>query len=219
MKKTPKLLLVDDDHSVRESLQKLLIAEHYDVYPASDVIGAMEHFKTERIDLVILDINLGTDNGWNVFEKMTAINPFVPTIIITAEWGQQERAVTLGVEALVEKPIDVLAFLKMIRSLLAETKEERMKRICGDDEYCRYVAGHHETFLRSLLERHNTPFKLSPSDQPPRSESAPSSINADAQQAIDSLPALPKSNDSYENDPMDSEIAAPPKLRLKCRSG
>lgn len=215
----PKLLLVDDDHSVRESLQKLLLAEHYDVYPAYDAIGAIEHFKANRIDLVILDINLGRDNGWQVFETMTAINPFVPTIIITAEWGQQERAVTLGVEGLIEKPIDVPVFLKMIRDLLAETTEERLNRICGDDEYCRYVAGHYEPYLRKLLERYNTPFKLSPRGQHPWFNSAVSSTHVDAQHATDSLPAFPKTNDAYENDPMDSEKAAPPKLRLKCRSG
>ena len=200
----PKLLLVDDDHSVRESLQKLLVAEHYEVYPAYDAIGAIEHFESERIDLVILDINLGTDNGWNVFEKMTTINPFVPTIIITAEWGQQERAVTLGVEGLIEKPIDVPVFLKMIRTLLAETTEERLNRICGDDEYCRYVARHQEAYLGRLLERYNTPFKLPPSGQHLRFKPAASSTQLNARQTTDSLSASAKPNAAYENDPVAS---------------
>ncbi len=160
----PKLLLVDDDHSVLESLNKLLLAEHYEVYPAYDAIGAIEHFKANRIDLVILDINLGTDNGWRVFEKMTATNPFVPTIIITAEWGQQERAVTLGVEGLIEKPIDVPVFLKMIRDLLAETTEAKLNRILCNKEYCHYVARHYEPYLRMLLERYSAPFRMASID-------------------------------------------------------
>ena len=200
----PKLLLVDDDHSVRESLQKLLAAAHYEVYPAYDAIGAIEHFKANRIDLVILDINLGTDNGWDVFEKMTAINPFVPTIIITAEWGQQERAVTLGVEGLIEKPIDVSVFLKMIRDLLAETPEAKLKRIFGNEEYCRYVAGHYEPYLRKLLEQYNAPFKLSPDSWAPQFDpSASRDVNVASRS--DPWPALPKSKAAYENDPVGSQ--------------
>lgn len=156
----PKILVVDDDRSVLESLTKLLEAEHYEVYPARDAIEAMEYFNSKPIDLVVLDINLGTDNGWKVFETMTITKPFVPTIVITAEWGQREQAVTLGVEGLIEKPIDVPAFLKMIRELLAETTEAKLKRICGNDAYCRYIGQHYEPYLRMLQKRYATPFKM-----------------------------------------------------------
>jgi DNA-binding response OmpR family regulator len=113
-----------------------------------------------------MDINLGADNGWKVFEAMTTANPFVPTIVITAEWGQREKGVALGVEGLIEKPIDVPVLLKMIRDLLAETTEAKLKRICGNQAYCRYVGQHYEPYLRMLQERYNAPFKSSnsPSD-------------------------------------------------------
>lgn len=158
---TPNILVVDDDLPVLESLTKLLAAEHYGVYPARDAIEAMEYFNSKPIDLVVLDINLGVDNGWKVFETMTITNPFVPTVVITAEWGQREQAVTFGVEGLIEKPIDVPVFLKMIRELLAETTEAKLKRICGNDAYCRYVGRHYEPYLRMLRERYNAPFKIS----------------------------------------------------------
>lgn len=154
-----KILVVDDDRPVLESLTKLLKAEHYDVYPARDGIEAIDCFNSKRFDLVVLDINLGADNGWKVFETMTATNPFVPTIVITAEWGQREKAVTLGVEGLIEKPIDVPVFLKMIRELLAETTEAKLKRICGNDAYCRYIGRHYEPYLRMLQERYNAPLR------------------------------------------------------------
>jgi DNA-binding response OmpR family regulator len=156
----PKLLVVDDDHSVRESLTKLLEAEQYEVYAARDAVEAMDHFNSKPMDLVVLDINLGVDNGWKVFETMTIKNPFVPTIVITAEWGQREQAVTLGVEGLIEKPIDVPAFLKMIRELLAETTEAKLKRICGNDAYSRYISRHYEPYLRMLQKRHDAPLRM-----------------------------------------------------------
>lgn len=161
----PKILVVDDDRSVLESLTKLLEAEHFEVYPARDAIEAMEYFHSKPIDLVVLDINLGTDNGWRVFETMTITNPFVPTIVITAEWGQREQAVTLGVEGLIEKPIDVPAFLNMIRELLAETTEAKLKRICGNDAYCRYIGRHYEPYLRMLQKRYDAPLRTALTDE------------------------------------------------------
>jgi len=136
----PKLLVVDDDDSVRESLRKLLEAEHYDVYPARDGVDALYYFKSNSPDLVVLDLNLGTDDGWKVFHTMTELNPFVPTVIITAEFDQRERAVSAGVDALIEKPIDVSDFLKIISNLLAEPPEQRLVRVFGDDENCRNPA-------------------------------------------------------------------------------
>lgn len=156
----PKLLLVDDDRAVRESLRKLLEGENYQVFAAQNGSEAMEQFVAHRIDLIVLDINLGADNGWEVFERMTSMNPFVPTIVITAEWGQREQAVALGAEALIEKPIDVPVLLDLVRELLAENTEKKLKRICGNDAYCRYVGRHYEPYLRMLQERYNAPLKL-----------------------------------------------------------
>lgn len=156
----PKILVVDDDRSVLDSLTKLLETEHYEVYPARDAVEAMECFSSTAVDLVVLDINLGADDGWKVFETMTATNPFVPTIVITAEWGQREKAVTLGVEGLIEKPIDVPVFLKMIREFLAETTEAKLKRICGNDAYCRYIGRHYEPYLRMLQKRYDAPLRM-----------------------------------------------------------
>ena len=159
----PKLLVVDDDHAVRESLRKLLEAEHYNVHTAHGGIDALNHFTFNSIDLVVLDLNLSADDGWEVFHMMAETNPFVPTIIITAESDQLERAVAAGVEALIEKPIDVSSFLKTISDLLAQTSEQRLERVCGDDKYCRYIARHSEPFLKLLNERQSTPLKLSSS--------------------------------------------------------
>jgi len=218
----PKLLLIDDDHSVRESLRKLLEAENYDVYPAVDGIDALDQFKTKPSDLVILDLNLGTGDGWKIFRTMAELNPFVPTVIITAEFDQREDAVAAGVEALIEKPINVPVFLKIISDLLAETGEQRLERVCGNDEYCRYVARHYEPFLKLLNERHSAPLKLS------------SALNA----VLSNLPLVGgasghggnlimashasdshKPKDSYENGVIDKEQAPHSRPLLECRQG
>ena len=156
-----RLLVVDDDASVLDAMTKLLAAEGYRVLAARDGAGALSRFKSGPVDLVVLDLNLGTDDGWDVFRKMAELNPFVPTVIITAECGQRKLARAAGVEALIEKPIDVPVFLEIVRDLLGERSEQRRERICGSDDYCRYVARSYETFLRMLQERRSAPMKLS----------------------------------------------------------
>jgi len=156
----PRLLVVDADHSVCESLRKLLEAHNYEVYPARSAGEALEQFGSQPMDLVVLDLNLGADDGWRVFEAMTVRNPSVPTIIITGEWGQREQGAALGVEGLIEKPIDVPAFLGMIRELLAETSEAKLNRIRGNAAYCRYIRRHYEPYLRMLHERYNAPLRM-----------------------------------------------------------
>lgn len=160
MNMKPKLLIVDDDYAVRESLRKLLEAQNYEVLPAKDAREALHHFSAQPVDLVVLDINLGADNGWKVFEQMTMTNPFVPTIVITGECGQRAQAVSLGVEGLIEKPIEVPVLLNMIREFLAESTETKLKRICGNSAYCRFVTGHYEPSLRFLQERYAAPFRI-----------------------------------------------------------
>ena len=159
--KINNILIVDDDCAVRKALKKLLEAERYQVLLAQDAGEALNCFNSQPIDMVILDLKLRLECGWKVFEEMTETNPFVPTIIITAEWGQQERAATLGVEGLVEKPIDVPVFLEMIRNLLAETPEARLDRICGQNEYCRHVIRQVAPLLHQIEERRTAPLQLS----------------------------------------------------------
>lgn len=156
-----KLLVVEDDRSVCRSLQKLLETSGFAVLTASDAAQALHQFRAHAVNLVILDVNLGADSGWDVFEQMLALNPLVPTIIITAEWGQHSRAVALGAEALVEKPIDVPSFMELIESLLAETSESRLRRVHDSENRCRYVPKNHYTVSRMLLERRTAPLQLS----------------------------------------------------------
>ncbi len=156
-----RLLVVDDDLSVREAMTELLAAEGYEVLVARNRAEALGHFQPGRVDLVVLDVNLGADDGWEVFQKMSEVDPLVPTVIVTAEHGQQERARAAGVEALIEKPIDVPIFLEIVRDLLTEPGTPPRERVCGSEVYCRYVAQRYETFLRLLQEREGAPMKFS----------------------------------------------------------
>ncbi|MCI0537736.1 MAG: response regulator, partial [Verrucomicrobiales bacterium] len=78
-----RILLVDDERSIRESLSKILGAESYEVVLAENGQEAVQKHAVERIDLLILDLNMPVKNGWDTLEWLVGINPLLPVVIIT----------------------------------------------------------------------------------------------------------------------------------------
>jgi DNA-binding response OmpR family regulator len=138
VKKT-KILVVDDDPQIRESLRKVLRAEGYEVVLAADGQEGIERFSVERIDLLLLDLNLPSKSGWDIFGTLTSFDPLLPIIIITGRENQQALAEGAGVGALMRKPLDVPALLQTILDLLAESAETRLKRLVGQHGQMRHV--------------------------------------------------------------------------------
>ena len=94
---------------------------------------AAAKFIAEVPDLVLLDLNMPDKDGWDAFDLMNRTHPLVPTIIITARPQQYQRAADLGVDALMEKPLDLPLLLGTIASLLAESDPERVRRLTSPD--------------------------------------------------------------------------------------
>ena len=135
-----RILVVDDDSSVREMLTRVLAGEGYLVW-AADGTAALEIAAAAKIDLVLLDLNLPGKSGWDAFEKLTAENPGLAVIIITARSNQLFTALGAGVGALLEKPLDFPQLLQTIRRLLAEKAELRLARLAGRPVDFHYVQG------------------------------------------------------------------------------
>ncbi|MEI6392151.1 MAG: response regulator [Verrucomicrobiota bacterium] len=134
-----RILIVDDDLQIRESLRKLLRAEGYEVVLATSGQEGFDKFDQENTDLLLLDLNLPGCSGWDVFGTITSLNPFLPIIIITGRDNQRELAAGAGVGALMEKPLDVPVLLQTITGLLAESAEKRLRRLVGLDGQVRYA--------------------------------------------------------------------------------
>jgi len=118
-----RILLVDDERSIRESLSKILGAENYEVVPAENGHEAIEKYGAERIDLLILDLNMPVKNGWDTLDWLVKIDPVLPVVIITGRSNQRALAETAGADALMEKPLDVPLLLQTIRELMDEPME------------------------------------------------------------------------------------------------
>ena len=126
-----KVLIIDDDVAVRESLAAALSYEDYQTFPAASGEEALKLAAATPVDLVLLDLTLPGQNGWDIFEALTREHPLVPVIIITARSNQLFLALGAGAAALMEKPLDFPELLRTMRGLIDEPAETRLARLAG----------------------------------------------------------------------------------------
>lgn len=135
----PKILLLDDDVAIRQMLGRVLTREGYLVIPAATGQEALELSAAAELDLLLLDLNLPGQSGWDIFERLTAEDPLLPIIIITARANQLFPALGAGAGALMEKPLDLPRLLQIIRDLLNEPVEARLARLAGKPAEFHYL--------------------------------------------------------------------------------
>lgn len=148
-----KILIVDDESSIREALSKILQVENYEVFPAENGQEAIEKFNTTWIDLVLLDVGLPVKDGWRVLEWLARVNPFLPVIIITGRSHQHESAERLGAAAIMEKPLNVPRLLNLVRELTGELAEYHPRPASN----FQHIPCDQELVLKSLNEHPTAP--------------------------------------------------------------
>ena len=119
-----RILIIDDDASIRSSLEKILTENGYDLAVATDGDAAQAEFA--QADLLILDLNLPIQDGWDILGDVSAGYPLLPVIVITGLADQLDDRTIPGASAFLEKPIEVPALLQTMDRLLNRTPEERM---------------------------------------------------------------------------------------------
>lgn len=132
-----RILLVDDDPTVRGSLDAVLVSEGYCVTQAEDGQQALDLAHRSPMDLVLLDLDMPVKNSRDTFERLTSQHTLLPVIIVTARPNPLFMAVNAGAGALLEKPVDDPTLLRTIKGLLAEPARTKLARLAGQ------VAGFH----------------------------------------------------------------------------
>ena len=104
-----KVLLVEDDESVRQVYCRLLTREGFSVIPAASGIEATEIFEREAIDLVVSDIGMAGMSGVDLLKTLRRKDLDVPVILMTGNPHVESasRAVELGALRYLTKPVDV----------------------------------------------------------------------------------------------------------------
>ena len=104
-----KILVVDDEQPIRETLEMFLREKGYEVVTSEEGGKALEIVQRERPDIVILDIRLPGMDGLEVLQRIKEITEGIPVIMITAYHDMETtiQAMKLGAYEYIHKPIDV----------------------------------------------------------------------------------------------------------------
>ncbi|MGA9883484.1 MAG: response regulator [Candidatus Acidiferrales bacterium] len=124
------ILVVEDNQLNRELLSDWLEAESYEVLSAADLNAAYEVFAKRLPDAVLLDINLGADDGLDLIAWMRQKPEIgdIPVIAVTAHAlvTEQERILQAGCRACLSKPIDFQGLRDQLKRWLPEPKTSQM---------------------------------------------------------------------------------------------
>jgi two-component system, NtrC family, response regulator PilR len=152
-----RILIVDDELSMREMLAILLKKEGHDVRTAGSRAEAAQTLGAGAVDLVLTDVKLPDGDGLEILRHVKAAAPATPVVVMTA-YGTSEMAVAarkLGAEAYILKPFDVDELRIVVRDALAHRslREEnvRLKREVGEAYGLDRVIGVSEV-MASLFE-------------------------------------------------------------------
>lgn len=113
------VLVVDDEATIRETLQYNLEKEGYDVVTAADGTDALDTARSEHFDLIILDLMLPELDGLSVCRAIRKEQD-VPIIMLTARTGEMDKIVGLesGADDYVVKPFSLGELLARVRAVL-----------------------------------------------------------------------------------------------------
>ena len=127
------ILVVDDDETQRQMLQKILVREGYDVQIAAGGQEALEMFKEVPADVVVTDVKMPDMDGLRLFREVKRLQHDASVILITAYGSIQSavQAMAEGASYYLTKPVDVNHLKVLIRkavenaALLAENRRLR----------------------------------------------------------------------------------------------
>lgn len=114
------ILIIEDEHYLAESLEKLLAKEHYAVSVATDGRSGLEKIWGDGYDLILLDIMLPGMSGLEVLKEIRAAGIATPVLMLTAKGDIDDKVagLNLGADDYLAKPFSVAELLARIRALL-----------------------------------------------------------------------------------------------------
>lgn len=152
----PDILVVDDDASIRGSIEFVLDAEHYDVTFAASVSGGTEALAAKPYDLVVTDLRLGAGSGLDLIKRAKEVDATLPVILMTS-YSSLESAIAalrLGASEYIIKPFNNDEFLHACRRAIEERKLRRenatLKRTLRKTRDRKTLVGEHAKVKRVL---------------------------------------------------------------------
>lgn len=144
-----KILIVDDDRSIRKTLRDILEFEKYEIEEASDGLECIVKVKQGSFDVIIMDVKMPKMDGMEAIEKIQQLSPDTPVVMISGHGNIDTavEAVKKGAFDFIQKPPDLNRLLITLRNaldkstLITEKKVlqrkvsgQKVQEIIGDSE-------------------------------------------------------------------------------------
>lgn len=144
-----KILIVDDEKSIRNTLRDILEFEKYEVDEAADGMECLVKLKQNKYDVLVMDIKMPKMDGMEALERIQLLTPDTPVVMISghANIDTAVEAVKKGAFDFISKPPDLNRLLITIRnamdksSLISETRvlkkkvsQSKVQQIIGDSD-------------------------------------------------------------------------------------
>jgi two-component system response regulator FixJ len=119
----PRVLIVDDDPSVRAAMRVVLEGAGYEVVQAVDGLQALSRCRETALDLLILDLHLPVMSGLEFYAHFSKRFPSIPVIAISGNPEHCQTALAAGISTFLEKPVDAPGLLNRIDELLTAARK------------------------------------------------------------------------------------------------
>ena len=118
----PKVLLVEDNEMNRDMLSRRLTKKGYEIVTAEDGAQGVALARSERPDLILMDMSLPVMHGWDATRQLKADpeTQSIPVIALTAHAmsGDRDKALEAGCDEFDTKPVELPRLLEKMQKLL-----------------------------------------------------------------------------------------------------
>lgn len=130
-----RVLLVEDEVRLAETVRRGLLAEGFVVDLAHDGVSGLHAAEDAPYDVVVLDIMLPKLNGYDVCRQLRAANIWTPVLMLTAKDGEYDEAdaFDLGADDYLTKPFSFVVLVARLRSLVRRGAPERPASLAAGD--------------------------------------------------------------------------------------
>ena len=124
-----RILLVDDDRELLTMAAALLVHAQFDVVCCQSVTEALEQVRSQEFDVIVTDANMSPHTGYDLIRSVKLLPNYdlIPIAMLTGrrEKRDVERALALGAEDYIVKPLDPENFIKKVKELVVRSEEHR----------------------------------------------------------------------------------------------
>lgn len=153
---TPHILVVDDEHDIRDLISDILIDEGYQVSTAGNAEQAHKNYDDNSLDLVLLDIWMPDADGISVLQTWQETRPLRCPVVMMSGHGTVETAVQatrLGASDFIEKPIALARLLATVKQTLEQSATEAGPAISAENALPPITEPQGKSTLRTDLRR------------------------------------------------------------------